>query len=272
MVRVKRILTIGCVALSLWLLCSFVDTISHNLDGVGYAPWNVIVNTYKVGIRARARARMTKAQKRRAKTMQKICIKYWDDYGVLPSTCIVQAFVESTLGEFPCASYNYWGIASGGESYGSLEEGALRYLRVINNGYYSDAPFKTDTRQQLRAILDGGYCEPVGNYYRDASWLIDKYDLEEYDKPIFEMLKERRRQAKLKHKFKLVYDESLDWEELRVDFNIIKRDETVDIQIDHVSKVLTDKLKPGGKKYVIYTGDARLDGMKAKVIETKAKG
>ena len=56
-----------------------------------------------------------------------------------------------------------------------------KYLKVINNGCYGSAPFTRDSSSQINKILSGGYCVPVGNYYSDAMWIINHYELERFD-------------------------------------------------------------------------------------------
>ena len=126
---------------------------------------------------------LSQVQKNRAYTIANICIKEWKRYGVLPSTAISQAMVESTLGKH-CRGYNLWGIKSGSVRYSSLENGVYAYLRVINNGCYGTAPFTKNSSSQIRKILNGGYCVPVGNYYKNATWIVNKYKLKKFDKMI----------------------------------------------------------------------------------------
>lgn len=123
---------------------------------------------------------LSSAQNSRAHTIARICIKEWKNYGVLPSVAIAQAMVESTLGKH-CSGNNLWGICSGGVSYSSLESGVYAYMKVINNGHYGSAPFTKDSSSQIRKILNGGYCVPVGNYYSNATWIIKHYGLERFD-------------------------------------------------------------------------------------------
>lgn len=125
-------------------------------------------------------------QKQRAYTMAEICIKEWKKYGVLPSVCIAQAMKESTLGKH-CYGNNLWGILTRKGTlvcYSSLESGVYGYLRVINNGCYGSAPFTKDASSQISKILAGGYCVPVGNYYSNVMWIINKYGLERFDQMI----------------------------------------------------------------------------------------
>lgn len=119
-------------------------------------------------------------QQQRAYTIAKVCIKEWKNYGVLPSVAIAQAMQESTLGKH-CSGNNLWGICSGAVHYDSLESGVYGYLKVINNGCYGSAPFTRDASSQISKILDGGYCVPVGDYYSNVMWIINKYGLERFD-------------------------------------------------------------------------------------------
>lgn len=132
----------------------------------------------------------TDSQTERAEVIAEICIREWETYGVLPSTAITQAFLESTLGDF-CSGYNLWGIASGAVQYDSLEDGVYGYLGVINNGYYTNAPFEKDFYKQIRYILDGGYCQPEGDYYSKAVWTYETYELYKYDEMLFEELEKK---------------------------------------------------------------------------------
>ena len=129
---------------------------------------------------------LSKKQCDRADTIAEIASDSYEEYGVLPSVAVTQAFIESTLGEH-CSGNNLWGIASGAESYQSLEDGVMRYLDVINNGCYDDALYKRDYRVQMREILEGGYCQPVGSYYEDAIWSIEHYNFHKYDKNLPKM-------------------------------------------------------------------------------------
>lgn len=129
---------------------------------------------------------LTKKQWETADVIAEVAAENYEKYGVLPSVAVAQAFIESTLGTY-CRGNNLWGIRSGAESYPSLEAGVLRYLEVINNGYYVGAPFASDYRTQLRCILDGGYCQPVGPYYENATWSIEHYGFDKYDEMIPDM-------------------------------------------------------------------------------------
>lgn len=149
----------------------------------------------------RAYARELPSQQREmADRIAKVCMENYEKYGVLPSVCVGQAFIESTLGEH-CGGNNLWGIRSGNESYPTIEEGVIRYLKVINNGYYKGAPFQKDYHKQIRKILDGGYCQPEGSYYRDIIWSIDTYNFDRYDKELFRKLREEREERKKQKKY-----------------------------------------------------------------------
>lgn len=136
--------------------------------------------------------RFTESQQRNADRIAEVCIKEWENYGVLPSIAISQAFIESTLGDH-CRGYNLWGISSGKASYNSLDSGIYGYLRVINNGYYPNAPFQRDYKVQIREILDGGYCQPEGEYYNKVLWTVEEYNLTRYDEELFKSIDKNKR-------------------------------------------------------------------------------
>lgn len=122
-----------------------------------------------------------------------VCKNNWKEYGVLPSVCMTQAFIESTIGEHRCGTYNLWGITSsssdsGYANYNSLEDGIIGYLKVINNGSYPKAPFCKEANYQLRYILDGGYCYPENDYYSKGLQIMGKYGLTSFDELMFEEL------------------------------------------------------------------------------------
>ena len=139
-------------------------------------------------------------QQQMADRIAEICMEHWDEYGVLPSVCVGQAFIESTLGTH-CSGYNMWGIRSGAESYDSVESGVMRYLQVINNGCYKGAPFQRDYHKQIRIILGGGYCEPVGDYYENIIWSIQTYGFDRYDRELFQRLQEQKKSQKQEKRF-----------------------------------------------------------------------
>lgn len=141
---------------------------------------------------AKSPRKFTKSQQRNADRIAEVCIKEWETYGVLPSIAIAQAFIESTLGDH-CRGYNLWGIRSGAVTYSSLENGIYGYLKVINNGYYPNAPFQTDYKAQIRKILDGGYCQPEGAYYSKALWTVREYNLTKYDTELFKVLEANKK-------------------------------------------------------------------------------
>ena len=190
--------------------------------------------------------------KKKTKTADKIaeiCIENWEEYGVLPSVAVAQAFIESTLGK-NCSGYNLWGVKSGKEQYSSLKEGTLRYLEVINNGYYEGAPFQKNYKKQLKAILDGGYCQPAGNYYANAIWSIETYGFDKYDKELFRRLKWRE-------KFTLIYDPSVPDNKVAINESIIKGGT---VQIREVY-VFYDVI-PGGKGNKIKVNKKKWHGKK----------
>lgn len=223
----------------------------------------------------------TKEQQRIIDTIVEICSENWEKYGVLPSVCITQAFIESTLGEH-CSGYNLWGINSGKESYSSLEAGVYRYLEVINNGYYDKALFCKNASIQIKHILDGGYCQPIGDYYEDALWTFETYDLTKYDKQMFKQIakkKEKIKQQKIekerlkKHRKEYVieYDPSVPNHAIAVDISIIKKG-AVCVFENHEMIGIYDVID-GSKGFVLKTSDLSLVGktVKLKVCE-EAKG
>lgn len=212
----------------------------------------------------------TEEQQKRADVIAEICMDNWDEYGVLPSVAIAQAFVESTLGEH-CNNYNLWGIESGARAYGSLEEGTYDYLKVINNGYYDNAPFCKDYSEQIYWILEGGYCQPVGNYYENAIWTIEHYNLAEYDKKMFAEIKEKKRLEKQKKTFTIVHDSTIPENVAVVNEKIIKSG-AICIYLDKKLEGIYD-VKEGGAKREIRINKQELDGKKVKIkVYEKARG
>ena len=224
---------------------------------------------------------LTKSQKEVADTIAKIAIDNWDEYGVLPSTAVTQAFIESTLGD-RCRGYNLWGIKSGAVTYSSLYEGTISYLKVINNGYYKDAPFKKDYKIQLRKILDGGYCQPEGKYYSNALWSINAYKFYNYDKELFKQIEkkkaakklarlEKKRMKKQKKTFHVTYDPSLPNNVAIVNGDIIKKG-TVNIFYKYELYGIYD-VKTGGKGYEVKVNNPYLDGLDVKLeVHEEANG
>ena len=209
---------------------------------------------------------LSKRQQERADIIADICEKEWDEYGVLPSVCIAQAFVESTLGEH-CPNYNLWGICSGAVRYNSLSDGVYGYMKVINNGYYKDAPFCTDYKKQIRHILDGGYCQPEGDYYHNAIWTIEHYHLDKYDQKMFK----HQRKKKQEQTFIIKYKKSVNHHSVAIDKSIVKSG-CVGIEIKLEIKGLYDVL-PGGKDNIIYSSNKKLSNKKVKlVVFENAKG
>ena len=190
---------------------------------------------------------LTDTQEEIADELAMICIENWDEYGVLPSVCIGQAFTESTLGK-KCRNFNLWGIKGG--VYESLEDGVLGYLKTINNGYYDNAPFQKDYKKQLKAILDGGYCQPVGNYYSETMWTYDNYNIANYDKKLFRKLEQRR-------KFRVIHDGSIPEDVVLVDKSIIPSG-AVCIYINYRLYKICD-VASGGTDNVIRINDEMID-------------
>lgn len=115
---------------------------------------------------------------------------------MLPSVCIAQAFVESTLGEH-CSHYNLWGLASGKLHYDSLQDGVYGYMNCINNQYFVSATFKENWQEQSSIIAANGYCIPKDGYYEKIAWTIENYELYEYDRQMFQDIKREIEEQKL---------------------------------------------------------------------------
>ena len=138
---------------------------------------------------------LTEKQKENADRIAQIASDNYDTYGVLPSIAVAQAFIESTLGDFPSNSHNYFGICAGDIGYSSFYDGVIGYLKVINNGRYEGALFNSSYSDSMLHILNGGYCQPVGDYYSKAIWSIEHYGFYEYDIKLFEVQKKKIEQA-----------------------------------------------------------------------------
>ena len=188
-------------------------------------------------------SRLSSEQVKTADYLAQMCIDNWDEYGVLPSVCIAQAFIESTLGK-RCRGNNLWGICSGDRQYRSLEEGVLDYLRVINNGYYKGAPFKNRYKDQIRIIFNGGYCEGDPYYYDNAVWSIEHYNFDKYDKKLFKKLEERKRKKELKAKLEKEKREQKLREERARKARKEKQSKTFTVQYDNDTEIGKVKMNP----------------------------
>ena len=194
---------------------------------------------------------LTQKQKEIAERITDVCTEEWYTYGVLPSVCIGQAFVESTLGEH-CNGNNLWGIKSGAESYSSLEAGVYRYMQVINNGYYRNAPFQTSPYKQIRYILAGGYCQPVGDYYSSFCYLLENYNLRDYDSKLFKKLEKKKIEKRRKKIFTIICSDTIPKNAVVVSDKVAKKG-CLEIIVNNQSCGLYDiKCKKGIKDNVIY--------------------
>lgn len=226
---------------------------------------------------------LTKSQQKNADRIAEVVASKWDDYGVLPSVAVAQAFIESTLGD-RCPGYNLWGINSGrGYNYSSLDEGINAYLKVIHDsGYYDDAIGCKSYATQLYRILydvdsNGNrrdvYCVPAGDYLSDAKWAIEAYGFDKYDKKMFKEIekkkeearqqriferKEKKRKAKWSKEYTMVYDSSVAPHEVVVNANIIKKG-TVSIYYGYDLQGIYD-VRGGESGYEIATSDLSLVG------------
>lgn len=226
---------------------------------------------------------LTKSQQKNADRIAEVAAAKWNQYGVLPSVAVAQAFIESTLGDH-CRGYNLWGINSGnGYNYSSLDEGINAYLKVIHDsGYYDDAVGCKSYETQLYRILydvdsDGNrrdvYCVPAGDYHSKAMWAIRTYDFDKYDKKMFKEIKkkkeeakqkliferkEKKRKAKWKKEYTIVYNENVPPHAVLVDSSIIKKG-TVSIYEGYEMQGIYD-VQGGASGYEIITSDLTLVG------------
>ena len=169
----------------------------------------LLMSFISINVNNKSADALSRMQKRNAERIAKYTADHYDKYGVLPSIAVAQAMQESSLGKH-CPNYNMWGLASGKIYCSSVENGCQKYLRVINNGCYKGAPFCKDWRTQIRRILRGGYCEPVGSYYSCVVSIVNRYNLTKYDKKMWKdrkaakeakkKLKEKKRKARLAKK------------------------------------------------------------------------
>lgn len=145
----------------------------------------LLIGFYPTEVQA-ANHKLDEEQTEIAEYLAEVCTDNWEEYGVLPSVCIAQAYMESHIGKY-CYSNNLWGLYGGYTSFDSLEEGTYEYLEIINNGYYDDALYLTDYEKQINAIYDGGYCTSSREHYVGGIiWIIEEFDLTKYDQEIYE--------------------------------------------------------------------------------------
>lgn len=231
---------------------------------------------------ATAKTTLSKNQKKTADRIAGIAGKEWEKYGVLPSVAVTQAFIESSLGKNQVRPNNLWGIRPRGEysSYESIEGGVYGYLRVLNNGRYDKALFKTDYRRQIWLILQGGYYGEddggtVEEYYRNCINSIDKYGFDKYDKSLLLQIKKEEKEKKRKKKWRktytLIYDATLAEHEAKVDKKIIKKG-ALKIWKDNEMKGIFDVVK-GQKGFNISVPYSELEGMEVNIeVLEDAKG
>lgn len=143
----------------------------------------LLLGTMTVDVQAKEYS-LDDEQRAIAERITEICTENWEEYGVLPSVCIAQAYMESHVGKH-CYENNLWGLYGGYTSFDSLDEGIYEYLEIINNGRYDDALYHIDPSYQLNAIYDGGYCTSSRDHYVGGCiWIVDSFDLTKYDAEI----------------------------------------------------------------------------------------
>ena len=137
---------------------------------------------------AGAAATFSAQQQKRVNVIYKVVSKEknWKTYGSLPSVCIAQAYVESTMGEAGNRN-NLWGLGGGRYSYRTLKRGIYAYMKCINKSYYTryGATSTRSWKKQISRILRGGYCVPAGGYYAKVARVVKQFGLEKYDKKMF---------------------------------------------------------------------------------------
>lgn len=121
-----------------------------------------------------------------AEYLAEICTDNWEEYGILPSVCIAQAYMESHLGTY-CYPNNLWGLYGGYTSFESLEDGTYEYLDILSsNDSYHDALYRINYESQINAIYDGGYCTDSREHYVNGIiWIIEEFNLTQYDQEIY---------------------------------------------------------------------------------------
>lgn len=158
----------------------------------------------------------------------------------------------------------------------------MAYLSVIRDtGYYDDAVNVKSYETQLYRILydinkDGSlrdvYCQPAGDYYKNALWAIDTYGFNKYDEEMFKEIekkkaakekkiferKERKRKKNWDKEYMVVYDENVPSHSLAVDKDIIKKG-TVSVFIGYDRVGIYD-VESGQNGCVIATSNLALVG------------
>lgn len=224
--------------------------------------------------------KLTKKQRRAADYIAKVTSENWDTYGILPSVAVVQACNESSLGVH-CRGNNLWGILSGAVTYPSLYDGIHGYLRVVNNTkYYKGVTFRKDYRKQLRRILDGGYCEPEGEYYNDCMTLYNHYNFDKYDEEMFEKQRrekirkrrairkakqEKKRLQQHKKTFKVIHDDTVPYNSAVVDTDIIKKGTVNIIHNNMMIGIYDVKNNESEEGRRVRINNPKLDGLEVKL-------
>lgn len=168
---------------------------------VGILVLCTLILTSWLTISQKSRALSTR-QKEVAEQIANICIAEWDNYGILPSTALAQAFGESGLGKG-----NYMFGVNGSRGLG-VEASTYNYFRCLYNSVFKGRmAFKTTPEEQLASIFEGGeYCPyvlPGGHYYRSVLNAVDKYGWRKYDKKLFRNIAKRRKQEAARRAKKL---------------------------------------------------------------------
>lgn len=169
------------------LIISNTNVYAQEIDTCTYIPSDIqeIIDEQEKFNTYSEQVTLTGTMKTNADNLAKACVENYEEYGILPSVCIGQAFIESHIGvDHSQTDYNWWGIASCNIGYSTFDEGVIGYLSTINNGYYSNAPFNTDPYSTIAYIAPNYAASPT--YQQDVTWAINNYNLTAYDEYLFE--------------------------------------------------------------------------------------
>ena len=225
-------------------------------------------------LKAASTRTLTKSQQANADYIGNYVIEHYDEYQVLPSIAVAQAFVESTLGDH-CSDYNLWGIRSGAEHYGSLEEACIRYLNVINNGRYDGALGNKSYESSIQHIINGGYCVGNPNYVSNVVWSIEAYGFDKYDKKLDKILEKKKKEvAKEKREkkcedgeFIIEYSEDIPYHAIGISKKFSHKKGTIMVEYDNtiISFKDAEPISGIGDERILYSSDPELVGMIVKI-------
>jgi len=182
--KIKKVLPIGTKVKRIYVRADGWTKVKVKVKGKKGFVKNKYLSKKRPKVVKKSDTKLKGVRKANADRIAKVCIDNYKTYGVLPSVSVAQAFIETGIGT-AYNNGNLWGLCSNNfGGYSSIEIGCLAYLRCINNGYYEGAPFEKDYQTQITKILYGGYCENPADYISKVIWVIQTYDLTDYDKYI----------------------------------------------------------------------------------------